>query len=234
MATRTSSRPGPRRAGARPSCSAPTPNSTKDENARLQGMLAKQARALRAVLPTTLIAGTVAFVPCGGLDMHGDFVTRAWQPDPLKTRAGPDSRLSPRFVLRRAHERSPAPGTSGHLRRPRHAPLRLERDQPAAACAAGRGPRRGRRRAARDRARLAAARCRPHDPSARRGSRPRAASTTCTRNSAPSGWPSASAPRSASRSACMSPPSAISAPSSRTISASSRPTRCAASSCRAA
>ena len=125
--------------------------------------------------------------------------------------------------LKRAHERSPAPGTSGHLRRPRHAPLRLERDQPAAACAAGRGAGRGRRGAARHRAGLAAARCRPHDPSAGRGSRRRAASTTCTRNWAPTGWPSASVPRSASRSACMSRPSAISAPSSRTISASSRP-----------
>ena len=43
---------------------------------------------------------------------------------------------------------------------------------------------------------------------------PAAASTTCTRSWAPTGWPSASVPRSASRSACMSPPSAISAPSS--------------------
>ena len=87
-----------------------------------------------------------------------------------ETCAGDDSRLRARFVLNRAHERSPAPGTSGHLRRPRHAPLRLERDQPAAACAAGRGAGRGRRRAARHRAGLAAARCRPHDPSAGRGS----------------------------------------------------------------
>ena len=87
-----------------------------------------------------------------------------------ETCAGDDSRLPARFVLNRAHERSPAPGTSGHLRRPRHAPLRLERDQPAAACAAGGDAGRSRRRAARHRAGLAAARCRPHDPSAGRGS----------------------------------------------------------------
>ena len=35
-------------------------------------------------LGSALNPGTVAFVPCGGLDMHGDFVTRAWRPDPLK------------------------------------------------------------------------------------------------------------------------------------------------------
>ncbi len=28
--------------------------------------------------------GTFAFASCGGLNMHGDFVTRAWRPDPLK------------------------------------------------------------------------------------------------------------------------------------------------------
>lgn len=58
--------------------------STKDENAALQGMLDKRRVAYGRSLPTTLNAGTVAFVPCGGLDMHGDFVTRAWRPDPLK------------------------------------------------------------------------------------------------------------------------------------------------------
>jgi hypothetical protein len=59
-------------------------DSTKDENARLQQHLAKRKIGIGAVLPTKLTAGTVAFAPCGGLDMHGDFVTRAWQRDPLK------------------------------------------------------------------------------------------------------------------------------------------------------
>ena len=84
MATRTSTRPGWRRAGGRPSCSAPTPNSTKDENAALQGLLDKKRVPYAKALPAALNPGTVAFVPCGGLDMHGDFVTRAWRPDPLK------------------------------------------------------------------------------------------------------------------------------------------------------
>jgi len=59
-------------------------DSTKDENARLQQQLAKRKIGIGAVLPTKLTAGTVAFAPCGGLDMHGDFVTRAWQRDPLQ------------------------------------------------------------------------------------------------------------------------------------------------------
>ncbi|GEP59346.1 alpha/beta hydrolase [Reyranella soli] len=58
--------------------------STKDENAALQGMLDKKRVPYVKALPATLNPGTVAFVPCGGLDMHGDFVTRAWRPDPLK------------------------------------------------------------------------------------------------------------------------------------------------------
>jgi hypothetical protein len=59
-------------------------DSTKDENARLQQHLARRKIGTGTVLPTSLTAGTVAFAPCGGLDMHGDFVTRAWQRDPLK------------------------------------------------------------------------------------------------------------------------------------------------------
>lgn len=58
--------------------------STKDENAALQGMLDKKRVPYAKAVPATLNPGTVAFVPCGGLDMHGDFVTRAWRPDPLK------------------------------------------------------------------------------------------------------------------------------------------------------
>ena len=59
-------------------------DSTRDENAALQGLLDKKRIPYAKALPTTLNPGTVAFVPCGGLDMHGDFVTRAWRPDPLK------------------------------------------------------------------------------------------------------------------------------------------------------
>ena len=58
--------------------------STKDENAALQGMLDKKRVPYVKTLPSALNPGTVAFVPCGGIDMHGDFVTRAWRPDPLK------------------------------------------------------------------------------------------------------------------------------------------------------
>lgn len=58
--------------------------STKDEHATLQGLLDKKRIPYIKSLPSALTPGTVAFVPCGGLDMHGDFVTRAWRPDPLK------------------------------------------------------------------------------------------------------------------------------------------------------
>ncbi|HYD07011.1 MAG TPA: alpha/beta hydrolase [Reyranella sp.] len=59
-------------------------DSTKDENATLQRHLARHRIPLGDVLPMSLAPGTFAFAPCGGLSMHGDFVTRAWQPDPLK------------------------------------------------------------------------------------------------------------------------------------------------------
>jgi hypothetical protein len=59
-------------------------DSTKDENAALQGLLDRRRVPYAKSMPATLNPGTVAFVPCGGLDMHGDFVTRAWRPDPLK------------------------------------------------------------------------------------------------------------------------------------------------------
>jgi hypothetical protein len=58
--------------------------STKDEHATLQGLLDKKRVPYAKALPAALNPGTVAFVPCGGIDMHGDFVTRAWRPDPLK------------------------------------------------------------------------------------------------------------------------------------------------------
>jgi hypothetical protein len=59
-------------------------DSTRDENATLQGMLAKRRIPYASALPSSLAPGTMAFVPCGGLDLHGDFVTRAWTPDPVK------------------------------------------------------------------------------------------------------------------------------------------------------
>lgn len=59
-------------------------DSTKDENAALQALLAKRRIPFTRSLPRTLSPGTAAFVATGGLDMHGDFVTRAWQSDPLK------------------------------------------------------------------------------------------------------------------------------------------------------
>ena len=59
-------------------------DSTKDENAALQGLLDKRRVPYTRGLPSALNPGTFAFAACGGLDMHGDFVTRAWRPDPLR------------------------------------------------------------------------------------------------------------------------------------------------------
>jgi len=58
--------------------------STREENGTLQGLLGKRSIPYMTGLPTTLTPGTNAFVPCGGWEMHGDFMTRAWGPDPLK------------------------------------------------------------------------------------------------------------------------------------------------------
>jgi hypothetical protein len=59
-------------------------DSTKDENATLQGLLDKRRVPYAKGLPSALNPGTMAFVACGGIAMHGDFVTRAWRPDPLQ------------------------------------------------------------------------------------------------------------------------------------------------------
>lgn len=58
--------------------------STREENATLQALLAGRRIAQIKGLPTTLSPGVASFVPCGGWEMHGDFMTRAWGPDPLK------------------------------------------------------------------------------------------------------------------------------------------------------
>src|SRR5262249_47555889 len=59
-------------------------DSTQDENVTLQGLLDKSRVPYLRGLPSSLAPGTVAFAGCGGADLHGDFVTRAWRPDPLK------------------------------------------------------------------------------------------------------------------------------------------------------
>jgi hypothetical protein len=58
--------------------------STKDENATLRGLLDKRRIPHADGLPQALTPGTMAFVSCGSWEMHGDFMTRAWGPDPLK------------------------------------------------------------------------------------------------------------------------------------------------------
>ena len=59
-------------------------NSTREENAELQELLTKRRIPFRRGLPNELAPGTFAFAACGGRELHGDFVTRAWRPDPLK------------------------------------------------------------------------------------------------------------------------------------------------------
>jgi hypothetical protein len=58
--------------------------STRDENATLEGLLDRRRVPYSKGLPSALTPGTIAFAACGSLDMHGDFVTRAWRPDPVK------------------------------------------------------------------------------------------------------------------------------------------------------
>ena len=57
--------------------------STHDENGNLQGMLAKRKIPFGSAVPASLTPGTMAFVPCGSWEMHGDFMTHAWTNDPL-------------------------------------------------------------------------------------------------------------------------------------------------------
>lgn len=59
-------------------------DSTRTENALLQGLLAKRRVSFMRNLPAVLKPGTFAFAASGGSDLHGDFVTRAWRPDPIR------------------------------------------------------------------------------------------------------------------------------------------------------
>lgn len=63
-------------------------DSTRVENATLQGLLTKRRIPFVRSVPRGLSPGTAAFVATGGLDMHGDFVTRAWRSDPLEHALG--------------------------------------------------------------------------------------------------------------------------------------------------
>jgi hypothetical protein len=59
-------------------------DSTRDENASLKHLLAARRISYSEGLPPSLVPGTISFVATGGLEMHGDFMTRAWGPDPLR------------------------------------------------------------------------------------------------------------------------------------------------------
>ncbi len=58
-------------------------DSTRQENAALRALLDKRRIPHGTGVPKSLSAGTMAFAACGGLDMHVDFMTRAWATDPL-------------------------------------------------------------------------------------------------------------------------------------------------------
>jgi hypothetical protein len=62
--------------------------STKTENGTLRDLLGKRRIPHAEALPKTLTPGTFSFVPCGSWELHGDFMTRAWGPDPLKQALG--------------------------------------------------------------------------------------------------------------------------------------------------
>jgi hypothetical protein len=57
--------------------------STQEWNSSLEGMLTKRRIPFESALPRDLAAGTMAFVGCGSWEMHGDFMTKAWGPEPL-------------------------------------------------------------------------------------------------------------------------------------------------------
>jgi len=59
-------------------------DSTKDDHVTLESMLAKRHISYTTAMPASLTPGTFSFLPCGGADLHVDFMTRAWCPDPLK------------------------------------------------------------------------------------------------------------------------------------------------------
>ena len=59
-------------------------DATRDENANLQTLFDKRRIPYSKAPPATLNPGTMAFAYSGGGNLHDDFVTRAWRPDPVK------------------------------------------------------------------------------------------------------------------------------------------------------
>jgi hypothetical protein len=57
--------------------------STQEWNGNLQGMLGKRRIPFASALPRDLAPGTMAFIACGPWELHGDFMTKAWGPEPL-------------------------------------------------------------------------------------------------------------------------------------------------------
>lgn len=58
--------------------------STQTENGTLQALLTKRRIPFSNGMPKGLTPGTMSFVSCGSWELHGDFMTKAWAPDPLK------------------------------------------------------------------------------------------------------------------------------------------------------
>ena len=54
------------------------------EESKVAAWLAARRISYSEGLPPSLVPGTISFVATGGLEMHGDFMTRAWGPDPLR------------------------------------------------------------------------------------------------------------------------------------------------------
>jgi hypothetical protein len=58
-------------------------DTTRTENGNLQELLDRHKIAHADMMPRDLAPGTMTFLSCGGSEMHGDFMTKAWGEDPL-------------------------------------------------------------------------------------------------------------------------------------------------------
>jgi hypothetical protein len=94
--------------------------STREENATLKHLLAARRISYSEGLPVSLAPGTVAFVATGGWEMHGDFMTRAWGPDPLRQalalipgypRVPPPPKPAPKPTIKAVTKPAPKPTT---------------------------------------------------------------------------------------------------------------------------
>ena len=103
--------------------------SARDENLALQRMLAERRIDFATALPSRLGPGSVTFLATADEVLHGEFLTKAWVDDPLRTVLAPHPRLPPHSAAEGAQALTRT--STLRERRPRAEPVEARPRTPA-------------------------------------------------------------------------------------------------------